>query len=108
MSELTRELHEELDAFDPRWKEHYSSIRAASIAAGVQDIYEHWLKTADGAKYTAIVKELPDHVGDSIKEAEVMRSPGSLPFGYDSLGWLPGITEERYSGISGGSAAVRK
>lgn len=89
MSDLTKELHEELEAFDPAWKEHHPSIADAAREAGVQELYLRWLRTPDGQKYSATVKELPDHVGNARKEAEVMHAPGSLPFGYSNLGWLP-------------------
>lgn len=89
MSDLTIELHEELGAFDPKWQEHYPSIAAAAHAAGVTELYSRWLRTPDGRVYAGTVKELPDHVGESRKEAEVMHAPSSLPFGYSNLGWVP-------------------
>lgn len=89
MSHLTQELHEELDAFDPKWKERYPSIAAAAHAADVGELYGRWLSTPDGVKYTSAVAGVPDHVGDSRREVEAMRAPGSLPFGYSNIGMVP-------------------
>lgn len=89
MTDLTIDLHEELEAFDPAWRERFPSIAAAARAAGVSEMYGRWLRTPDGCKYAAAVKGLSDHVGDSKREAEAMRAPTSLPFGYDNLGLLP-------------------
>lgn len=95
MSDLTKELHEELDAFDPRWKERYPSIARAAEAANVTELYGRWLATSDGQKYAGAIKELPDRVGDARREADAMNAPGSLPFGYSNLGWLPNIAWNR-------------
>lgn len=89
MSDLTKELHEELEAFDPKWKEHYDSIAHAARAADVGELYGQWLVTPDGRKYTSTVVGLPDHVGESRKEAAAMQAPASLPFGYSNIGWVP-------------------
>lgn len=89
MSDLTKELLEELEAFDPKWKEHYQSIAEAARAGDVMELYGNWLLSTDGRKYLEAVKELRDYVGESRREAEAMRAPASLPFGYSNLGWLP-------------------
>lgn len=91
MSNLTDELHEELDAFDPKWKEHYPSINVAAREAGVLELYGRWLNTPDGSKYKASVAGVPDRVGDSKREAEAMRAPASLPYGYDNIGEVPDL-----------------
>lgn len=89
MSNLTTELHEELDAFDPKWKERYPSISVAAREAGVLVLYWRWLNTPDGAKYTSATAGVPDRVGESRREVEAYRAPSSLPFGYDNIGELP-------------------
>lgn len=88
MIDLTEELHEELDAFDPRWKEHYTSIGRAAMAADVIGLYGRWVETDDGKKYLAAIRQLPDHVGKSKREAEEMNAPRSLPYGYSNLSLL--------------------
>lgn len=45
------ELFEQLDAFDPKWQEHYSTLRYAACAARVEDMFFDWLQTSDGRKY---------------------------------------------------------
>lgn len=85
MSDLTTELREELDAFDPKWKEHYPSIGAAALAAEATELFARWVKTDDGKKYLGTITGLPDHVGDSKREAEALMHPRSLPFGYANI-----------------------
>jgi len=94
VADLTLELHEELDAFDPAWKTKYPSIGHAALAANVTDLYARWTRTEDGVKYLKSIRGVPDRVGDSRREAEAARAPSSLPFGYDNLGWLPAAKEE--------------
>lgn len=90
MDDLTTELMEELDAFDPKWKEHYPSVGAAAHAAEATGLYTLWRDTPTGIKYRETVRNVPDHVGQSKAAAEAERAqPRSLPFGYDNLGWLP-------------------
>lgn len=48
---LAIELVEELDAFDPKWKDRYASIKAAATAAGLQDLYLRWAVTPEGKAY---------------------------------------------------------
>lgn len=90
MSDLTYELMDELESFDPKWRKNYSCIGAAAIAANVLDLHQQWLKTSDGLKYLETVKDLPDHVGRSRREAEAMAKPASLPYGYANYSYLPG------------------
>lgn len=81
---------EELEAFDPQWRAHYSCVGAAAIAASVLELHREWLKTSDGQKYLETVKDLPDRVGQSKREAEAMSAPASLPYGYANYAYLPG------------------
>ena len=51
MNDVVRQsLVEELDCFDPRWRENYKSLHAACDAAGdhAQDLYRAFLETAEG------------------------------------------------------------
>lgn len=96
MTDLTEELHDELDAFDPRWKEHYPSIGRAAIAADVIGLYSRWVETDDGKKYIATIRQLPDHVGRSKREAEAAYEPRSLPFGYGRMNTDPVFDEREF------------
>ena len=50
------ELFEQLDAFDPKWAEHYDTTKEAATAAGVRDLYDAYLAQnpqAIGARTTS-------------------------------------------------------
>jgi hypothetical protein len=87
--DLTLELTEELEAFDPKWQEHYPTLAIAAEAADVLGLYQQWITTPDGVKYLGATRGVPDRVGESRAAAEQLGHPRSLPFGYDTLGWLP-------------------
>lgn len=74
---MKHELFEELEAFDPKYREHYATVRAAAIAAGAHDLYLAWRKTPEGAACAAIYKDVPDYVG-AIKAAQ--EAAERLPF----------------------------
>lgn len=46
---FSHELFEELDAFDPKWQEHYETLREAASAAQVLPMYYLYMSTADGS-----------------------------------------------------------
>ncbi len=66
---MKHELFEELEAFDPKYRDHYATVRAAAIAAGVHDMYLAWRKTAEGKACAAIYRDVPDYVS-AIKAAQ--------------------------------------
>lgn len=51
----TTEFIEELDAFDPKWKERYLTPLDAARAAGNVALYWHWIKSGDGAKRATVL-----------------------------------------------------
>jgi hypothetical protein len=74
---MKHELFEELEAFDPRYREHYATVRGAAIAAGVHDLYLAWRKTPEGAACASITQDVPDYAG-AIKTAQ--EAAERLPF----------------------------
>ncbi len=55
---LATELLEELDAFDPGWREHFRSLEDASRRAGVHALYARWALTENGKAYTAYFRDV--------------------------------------------------
>lgn len=86
MDDLTLQIAEELDAFNPRWREQYPNVRAAAKAAGIVDMFTRWLGTSAGTAYLESCGSLPDHVGAAKREAYAHTAPASLPFGYSNIG----------------------
>jgi hypothetical protein len=60
---MTHELFEELDAFDPKWRDHYATVRGAAIAAACHDLYLKWRSTPEGQACAAIYRDVPDYLG---------------------------------------------
>lgn len=89
---LTQELTEELDAFNPRWQQVYPNKRAAACAAGVLELYNDWLETADGMRYAQTFSAVPDRGTQGRKNVEAeMEQPKSLPYGFGNIGWVKGV-----------------
>jgi hypothetical protein len=74
---MKHELFEELDAFDPKWQEHYLSLRSAALAANCLELYDSWRKTPDGARVDRAVGGTPDYLS-AIKTAQ--EAAERLPF----------------------------
>lgn len=81
-------LLEGLNDFSPSWREEYRTLAEAAYAAGVADLLSAWVATQEGARHAAQFEGTPDHGGIAKREQEAYRRPASLPFGYDTLGWL--------------------
>jgi hypothetical protein len=56
------ELFEELSAADPKWQQHYASLREAAVAADCLELYYDYLATADGQLRQLRLKDVPDTV----------------------------------------------
>lgn len=54
------ELFEELDAWDPRWTEHYASVRMAAIKAGLMHLFVAYRATPAGQEYERLLRGVPD------------------------------------------------
>jgi hypothetical protein len=88
---LTQELTEELEAFNPRWQQVYAHKRAAACAAGVLDLFNRWLETDDGKHYQAAFLGVRDYASEGRRRVEAeMEQPKSLPYGFGNLGWVKG------------------
>jgi hypothetical protein len=74
---MKHELFEELEAFDPRWREHYATLEAAALHAGCIDLYKQWRKTPEGKSVSAFYKDVPDYVS-AIKASQ--EAAERLPF----------------------------
>ena len=66
---MKHELFEELDAFNPRWREHYPTIASAAAAASCTDLYRQWAATPEGASYRLRMSGVPDYQG-AVKAAQ--------------------------------------
>lgn len=62
------ELLEELEAFNPRWKQVYRTASDAAKAAGVSKMFQEWLLSPEGQHYREIVRDVPDY--EAYNEAE--------------------------------------
>lgn len=71
------ELFEQLDAFDPKWAEHYDTTEQAAHAAGVADLYDDYLVHNEqarearrtGANWLQISRDQVELRRQEIKEA---------------------------------------
>lgn len=54
MLKVHNELMDELDSFNPKWREVYSSVGSAAGAAGVEGLFRQWLVTPQGMKYVEL------------------------------------------------------
>lgn len=45
---LKQELLDELDSFDPRWKDNYATLQTAAMAAGCWKLYMQFVNSHDG------------------------------------------------------------
>jgi hypothetical protein len=61
----------ELDAFDPRWRSHYPTMKAACAAAGCEALRQDWIGSDAGAKIEAALRDVPDYLGDTLREQEL-------------------------------------
>lgn len=66
------ELFLELDAFDPKWQEHYTSVFWAAQAADVMGLYSAWKRSPSGQRYAQLVYGLPDRLRDTEAERRLM------------------------------------
>ena len=55
------DLFEELDAWNPRWREYCRTVWDAAQAAGVADLYRAWIKTEDGRNYERLTFGVPNY-----------------------------------------------
>ena len=85
------ELFEELEAFDPKWQEHYRSLFEAATAAKVRDLLVQYLETPAGGAYlshTAGVRDYKAEIEEHQRLVELEQ--GSLRFNYSNLGTVKG------------------
>jgi hypothetical protein len=54
-------LFEELEAWNPRWREQYRTLWDAAQAAGEQALYYAWIKTEDGRNYERLMYGVPNY-----------------------------------------------
>lgn len=66
---MKHELFEELDAFDPKWRDRYPTIGEAAGAAGVPGLYHEWRSTPEGRAYAARMAGVPNYA-QAIKAAQ--------------------------------------
>jgi hypothetical protein len=71
--ELRDLLMEELDAWNPKWRQVCSSVKDASEKAGVLELFERWRASSEGQKHQRTYA-VPDRVGESRRAAELQRS----------------------------------
>jgi len=88
---MTRhELFDELEAFDPRYQQHYPTLRAAAEAAHCVGLLEDYLHTAQGNAYRRDIESAPDVLG-AIKAMQ--ESADRLPYRLDNIGVTREVTE---------------
>jgi len=63
------ELVDELDAFDPKWRNHYKTLHAAAVAADVEYLYAQFIRTGQGAKLVEAF-DVPDYAGAAERSRE--------------------------------------
>ncbi len=77
-------LFDELDAFNPRWRLAYKTLRGAAIAAGVLTLYESYTEgTPEGQRYLAQHGDVPDTLG-AVQAAQ--QAADSLPYNLGNIG----------------------
>lgn len=67
---MQHELFEELEAFDPRWQQHYPRIIDAATAADVLDLYAAWTKTQAGLAYQRSMTGVEDARRDDMRNLD--------------------------------------
>jgi hypothetical protein len=70
-------VFEELDAFDPKWRDHYPTIRSAATAAQCDGLFVDWRNTEEGRAYAARMDGVPNYA-QAIKAAQ--EAAERLPF----------------------------
>jgi hypothetical protein len=65
------EVFLELDAFDPKWRSHYPTMKAACEAACCEDLRQDWLRTEAGARIAEALRNVPDYLADAAREREL-------------------------------------
>lgn len=60
------ELFEQLEAFDPKWQQHYATLVDAAKAANAYMLYENYAKRPE-----AVLIDVPDVKGDGERAAAV-------------------------------------
>ncbi len=55
------ELFDELDAWNPRWREQCRSIYEAARASGAGELYRLWAQTEDGRNYERLMFGVPNY-----------------------------------------------
>lgn len=83
VSAVQQELFEELDAFNPRWRNDYATTEDAAKAAGAHALWIQWcLATGRG---TAACNRAPDVLG-AARALQAIERHSRLPFKLDSIG----------------------
>jgi hypothetical protein len=71
----------ELDAFDPKWRSHYPTMKAACAAAGCEDLRQDWIASDTGARIAEALRNVPDYIGDAARERELAtHTVDALPY----------------------------
>lgn len=73
------ELRDELEAFDPKWQQHYRTTREAVLAAGPRaiELFRAWC--AGLGKGCAACQQIPDTLG-AIERMQEAEASSGLPF----------------------------
>lgn len=64
------DLFDELDAFNPKWRDVYPTVRSAAEAAEVMGLYVDWTHTPEGMAYKSAFADVPDYAAAAKAAAE--------------------------------------
>lgn len=72
---MIHELFEELNAFDPKWPDHYLTIGEAAQYAGLTDLYRDWAQTTEGREHIELfaVPDILSAVEEAQRDADIER-----------------------------------
>jgi len=86
------ELFDELEAFDPRWQQHYRTTREAVLAAGERavELFRDW--AAGDGKGSVACQSVPDTIA-AVERLQRAAASTSLPFRLNTIGRLPARRE---------------
>lgn len=78
-------LFDELEAFDPRWQQHYRTTREAVFAAGPHavELFRDW--AAGAGKSTLAVQVIPDTLG-AVERMQEAEANSALPYKMKCIG----------------------
>lgn len=85
------ELWDELEAFDPKWQQHYATTETAAAAAGVCAQWHDYCRTRRQTM-ACNPRQVADVAGTIRREQEAAAS-SSLPYRLDTIGTVKEIAE---------------